>query len=44
MQAQGLEQLRLRVALAEKQRPGGLRSVANIINNIAAIAENISSR
>jgi len=43
-QAQGLEQLRLRVALAENQRPGGLRSVANIINNIAAIAENISSR
>ena len=43
-QAEGLEQLRLRVALAENERPGGLRAVANIINNIAAIADNLSSR
>jgi len=43
-QGEGLEQLRLRVALAERESGGGLRAVSNIITNIASIADNLSSR
>jgi len=43
-QGEGLEQLRLRVALAEREGAGGLRAVSNIITNIAHIADNLSSR
>jgi len=43
-QGEGLEQLRMRVALAEREGAGGLRAVSNIITNIASIADNLSSR
>jgi len=43
-QGEGLEQLRMRVVLAERESAGGLRAVSNIITNIASIANNLSSR
>lgn len=39
----GLEQLRLEVEVAERQRPGGLDTVYNILNNIARVSNSINN-
>jgi len=41
---EGLEHLRLQVALAESERPGGLQVVARILGNVATFADGLSSR
>lgn len=39
----GLEQLRLEVEVAERQRPGGLDTVHRILNNIARVSNSINN-